>query len=153
MNYIINSDIWELLHTSPQKMEMEQGEDTDMEKEMDLELKMDLRNLQFLFKPSYWLMNYEYNKEVDKIINDLLDKYELTGPCKYGYICMLGEAKIWVGNIPYAFGRLYETELCNYRPSRLTIQRLLKRYYKLKKQNMNENMDEKVNKIRSEFNI
>jgi hypothetical protein len=42
MNYIINSDIWKLLHQSPQKMEMEQGEDTDMEKEMDLEGKMDL---------------------------------------------------------------------------------------------------------------
>ena len=27
------------------------------------------------------------------------------------------------------------------------------RYYKLKKQNMNENMVEKVNKIRSDFNI
>jgi hypothetical protein len=115
--------------------------------------KMDLRNLQFLFKPQYWLMNYEYNKEVDKIINDLLDKYELTGPYKNGYICMLGNAEIWVSNIPYAFGRLYSTELGNYRPSRLTIQRLLKRYKQLKKQSMNENMNEKVNKIRSDFNI
>ena len=111
--------------------------------------EMDLRNLQFLFKPQYWLMNYEYNKEVDKIINDLLDKYELTGPCEYGCICMLGNAKIWVKNIPYAFGRLYGTELENYRPSRLTIQRLLKRYKQLKKQSMNEI----VNKIRSDFNI
>jgi hypothetical protein len=117
--------------------------------------EMDLRNLQFLFKPQYWLMNYAYNKEVDKIINDLLDKHELTfktipyAPYKSEYVCMLGDAKIWVGNIPYAFGTLHETELENYRPSRLTIQRLLKRYKQLKKQNMNEI----VNKIRSDFNI
>lgn len=110
---------------------------------------MDLRNLQFLFKPNYWLMNYEYNKEVDKIINDLLDKYELTGPYDYGFICILGNVKIWVGNIPYAFGRLHDTELDNYRPSRLTIQRLLKEFNKLKEKNMNE----KINKIRSNFNI
>jgi hypothetical protein len=117
--------------------------------------EMDLRNLQFLFKPQYWLMNYEYNKEVDKIINDLLDRHELKfkqvlyAPYTSDFICMLGDAEIWVGNIPYAFGTLHETELCNYRPSRLTIQRLLKIYYKLKKQNMNEI----VNKIRSDFNI
>lgn len=117
--------------------------------------EMDLRNLQFLFKPQYWLMNYEYNKEVDKIINDLIDRHELTfkqvpyAPYTSDFICMLGNAEIWVGNIPYGFGTLYGTELCNYRPSRLTIQRLLKIYYKLKKQNMNEI----VNKIRSDFNI
>jgi hypothetical protein len=116
---------------------------------------MDLRNLQFLFKPQYWSMNYEYNKEVDKIINDLLDKYELKfkpityPPYKDEYVCMLGNVEIWVRNIPYAFGTLHGTELSDYRPSRLTIQRLLKRYYKLKKQNQ----DEKINKIRSNFNI
>jgi hypothetical protein len=116
---------------------------------------MDLRNLQFLFKPEYWLMNHEYNKEVDKIINDLLDKHELTFKTvpyvlyTTKLICMLGDAEIWVGNIPYGFGTLYGTELENYRPSRLTIQRLLKRYKQLEKQNMNE----KVNKIRSDFNI
>jgi hypothetical protein len=117
--------------------------------------EMDLRNLQFLFKPQYWLMNHEYNKEVDKIINDLLDRHELKfKQIPYALyttklICMLGDAEIWVGNIPYGFGTLYGTELENYRPSRLTIQRLLKRYKQLKKQNMNEI----VNKIRSDFNI
>jgi hypothetical protein len=117
--------------------------------------EVDLRNLQFLFKPQYWLMNYAYNKEVDKIINDLLNKHELTFkqvpyvPYKSEYVCMLGNAEIWVGNIPYAFGTLHETELCNYRPSRLTIQRLLKKYKQLKKQSMNE----KVNKIRLDLNI
>jgi hypothetical protein len=116
---------------------------------------MDLRNLQFLFKPNYWTMNHNFNKEVDKIINDLLDKYELTfkpipyAPYKSENVCMLGNAEIWVGNIPYGFGTLYDTELCNYRPSRLTIKRLLKRYKQLKKQSINEN----VNKIRSDFNI
>lgn len=111
---------------------------------------MDLRNLQFLFKPNYWAMNYKYNKDVDKIINDLLDKYELTGPYdENGFICMLGDAKIWVSNMPYAFGRLYNTELEYYRPSRLTIQRLVKKYNILKEKNMNE----KIKKIRSDFNI
>jgi hypothetical protein len=110
---------------------------------------MDLRNLQFIFKPQYWLMNHPYNQEVDKIVNELLDKYELTDLCSKECTAKLGKASIWVGNRPYASGNLYKTELENFRPSRLTIQRLLKRFYKLKYQARKEIADI-VNEVRSE---
>jgi len=117
---------------------------------------MNIKNLQFLFKPTYWIMNYPYNKGVDTIINDLLDKYELTngdqdGGCRY--VCKLGTANIWVANIPYAFGRLEGTELEHYRPSRLTIQRLLKRFYLLKGETKDKILDEKINKLRNYYEI
>lgn len=105
---------------------------------------MNLKNIQFIFKPSYWLMNYPYNKEVDKIINELLDKYEMTDYT--GVSVKLGKATIWVENRPYASIRLFGTELENYRPSRLTIQKALCRFYKLKKKTDSE----MVNKVRSE---
>ena len=108
---------------------------------------MNLRNLQFLFKPRYWLMNDPYSEEVDKIVNELLDKYELTDLCSQECTAKLGKATIWVGNRPYASGSLYGTELQNFRPSRLTIQRLLKRFYKLNY----EVRKEAVDKVRSEF--
>lgn len=94
---------------------------------------MNFRNLQFIFKPNYWYMHYTYNKEVDKIINELLDNHELTDLCSSGYTVRIGKAIIWTTNIPYASVRLYGTQLENYRPSRLTIKRFLKKYYELKK--------------------
>ena len=108
---------------------------------------MNLRNLQFLFKPRYWLMNKPFNKEVDKIVTELLDKYELTNISFYGTTCNLGKATIWIENRPYASGTLYNTALENFRPSRLTIKRLLDRYYKLEV----DRNHEIVKKIRSEF--
>ena len=95
---------------------------------------MDLRNLQFLFKPSYWLMNKPFNKEVDEIVNELLDKYELTDIDNIECTCKLGKATIWIANRPYASGTLYDTDLSKFRPSRLTIKKLLKRFYKLRSQ-------------------
>ena len=106
---------------------------------------MNLRNLQFLFKPSYWTMNYRYNEDVDKIVNELLYRYELTDLS--GYTCKLGKATIWVANEHYASGRLYGTELENFRPSRLTIQRLSKRLHKLK----HTVSQRKVNRVRKQF--
>lgn len=94
---------------------------------------MNLRNLQFLFKPSYWVMNYPYNKEVDLLINELLDKYEFSNLSKEGCTCQLGKATIWVSNIPYAAITLYmDTPLQYYRPSRLTINKALDKFYKYK---------------------
>ena len=93
---------------------------------------MDLRNLQFIFKPQYWLMNFPYNVEVEKIVNELLDNYELTDLSHNQCTAKLGKATIWVENRPYASARLYGTQLENYRPSRLTIKRLLKKFYELR---------------------
>jgi hypothetical protein len=93
---------------------------------------MDLRNLQFIFKPQYWSMNYPYNVEVDKIVNELLDNHELTDLSSQQCTAKLGKATIWVANRPYASARLHGTKLDNYRPSRLTIKRLLKKFYELR---------------------
>ncbi|WP_332031047.1 hypothetical protein [Kaistella sp.] len=83
-------------------------------------------NLQFIFKPKYWLMNKRYNKKVDDIMNQLLDKYEFTKIT--GNTAYLGDNEIWITNAPYScmypykFG--YESR---YRPSRLTIQKGLRK--------------------------
>lgn len=79
------------------------------------------KNLQFIFKPFYWAMNSPYSKEVDEIINELLDEYEFTEIEKYK--AKLGKIEIWIANHPYGSMTLYNTSLENLRPSRLTIQR------------------------------
>jgi hypothetical protein len=113
--------------------------------------KMDLRNLQFLFKPSYWLMNYDYNEEVDKIVNQLLDKYELTDLCINKCTCKLGKVTIWIENRPYASGRLYGTKLDKFRPSRLTIKRLLKKFYEFRDSLNKEDIIIGVEEFRNKF--
>jgi len=80
-----------------------------------------LKNLKFIFMPSYWLMNHPYNKEVDMMINGLLDDYEFTNIGEYD--AKLGATTIWIENHPYASMRLYNSNLIMFRPSRLTIRR------------------------------
>ena len=108
---------------------------------------MNIKNLKFIFKPTYWLMNDPYNEEVDEIVNKLLDKYKMT--IVNDYTVKLGEATIWVANRPYASGILYGTYLENYRPSRLTIERLFKEFDKIKKSEKSEKYKELINR----FNI
>lgn len=107
---------------------------------------MDLRNLQFIFKPQYWSMSYPYNAEVDKIVNELLDNHKLTDLSYTKCTAKLGKATIWVENRPYASARLYGTQLENYRPSRLTIKRLLKKFYELR----DSVSEETVRQVRNE---
>jgi hypothetical protein len=84
--------------------------------------RMDFRNLQFIFKPSFWVMNYPYSKEVDDIINDLLDNYEITH--LGAYLCTIKGYDIWYKNYPYASCVLWKNEECiKYRPSRLTVKK------------------------------
>jgi len=82
-----------------------------------------LLNIQFLFKPNYWLMNYSYSKEWNKKLNDMMDKYYFSDTSIYA--AYLGDKYIWVGNYPYASftGSIYGY---TYRPSRLTIKRARK---------------------------
>lgn len=89
-----------------------------------------IKSLQFIFKPSYWVMNYNYNKCVDVMVNDLLDRYEFEYDGEH--VAKLGNAKIWISNVPYAAIRLYNTELEGFRPSRLTIQRGLNKLKDMK---------------------
>ena len=96
---------------------------------MKTKLKNFFLNLQFIFKPWYWIMNNPYSKDMDIHMNELMDKYTFT---EYNYYtAYLGNIVIWVTNIPYGTMVPWNGELIDIkRPSRLTIQRGLR---KLKK--------------------
>lgn len=81
-------------------------------------LKTFILNLQFIFKPSYWLMNYPYSKEMDEFISKLLDNHDFTDISNF--TAKLGGVVIWTANSPYASMTMYSSKV---RPSRLTIQR------------------------------
>jgi hypothetical protein len=59
----------------------------------------------------------------------------------------LGKVTIWVSNIPYAAFTFYETPLSGFRPSRLTIQRAMKKFLPFKeKVNI-----ERINSLRNQI--
>ena len=96
---------------------------------MKTKLKNFFLNLQFIFKPWYWVMNEHYSKDMDIHMNELMDKYTFT---EYNYYtAYLGDNVIWVTNVPYGCmvpwkGKIDKTG----RPSRLTIQRGLRKLQK-----------------------
>lgn len=94
-------------------------------------------NLQFIFKPSYWIMNEKYDKYIDELMNHLIDTYDFTeiSDCR----AKLGKIEIWIESRPYSCMMPYDKSF-KYRPSRLTIQKGIR---KLKKQ-MRENTKAKV---------
>lgn len=84
-----------------------------------------IKNLQFIFMPEYWDMNYEYDKDIDELFKELLDKFEFERINQYR--CKLGPVMVWVGNAPYACMIIQDyASLERLRPSRLTIKRALK---------------------------
>ena len=88
-------------------------------------------NLQFIFRPSYWLMNYRYSKQVDNLIDHLLDNFEFTDITKC--TAKLGSVEIWIENQPYSC--MYPYVLGNmqqFRPSRLTIKKGIDKFNKAK---------------------
>ena len=92
---------------------------------MKTKLKNFFLNLQFIFKPWYWIMNCPYSKDMDIHMNELMDKYTFT---EYNYYtAYLGNIVIWVTNAPYGCIVPWDSTV---RPSRLTIQRGIR---KLKK--------------------
>lgn len=95
-------------------------------------------SLQFIFRPKWWLMNEPYSKEVDEIILQLLEKYEFKNICSTRCTAELGNAIIWIENRPYSCIRLYKTCLNDFRPSRLTILKALKKLKKLEDQQKNK---------------
>lgn len=82
-----------------------------------------IKNLQFIFRTAFWLMNEPFNKEWDKKLNELLDKHEFTEKSKY--TAKLGNYTIWIKNYPYSCFMPYsESEgTAPFRASRLTILR------------------------------
>ena len=79
------------------------------------------RNLQFIFRPNFWLMNDPYDKDWDNEFNMLLDEHTFSNIGEY--TAKLGDTKIWISNYPFdCFRKRY----VNKRPSRLTILRAKK---------------------------
>ena len=88
-------------------------------------------NLQFIFKPRYWVMNYEYSPKWDKKLNELLDKHTFDESKDNNHTALLGTVYIWIENHPYASFMPYADTFkgkAKFRPSRLTIQRAYKQY-------------------------
>lgn len=93
-------------------------------------MKNFILSLQFIFKPSYWIMNRDYSKVMDEFMNDLFDNYTFTD--FNSYTARLSGIEIWITNRPYACMFPYSmmhTEL-SCRPSRLTIQKGIRKYKK-----------------------
>ena len=96
---------------------------------MKTKLKNFFLNLQFIFKPWYWIMSAPYSKDMDIHMNELMDKYTFTD--YRAYTAYLGDNEIWVTNAPYGCmvswkGTIDKTG----RPSRLTIQRGIRKLQK-----------------------
>lgn len=77
-----------------------------------------LSNFPFLFRPSWWIMNYTYSAEWDKQLTLLLDQHTFTNISEYE--ATLGGVKLWVSNHPYGSMR---PDILRVRASRATILR------------------------------
>lgn len=105
-------------------------------------------NLEILIRPSYWMMNNQYNKLVDKEINRLLDnhKFEVITDCT----ASLGNKKIWIENIPYACMNFYDSRFKHLRPSRKTTLRAVRRLKEDTKKCVKYDFEYKLAKFLSE---
>lgn len=79
------------------------------------------RNLQFIFRPNFWLMNDPYDKDWDNEFNMLLDEHTFSNIGEH--TAKLGDTTIWISNYPFA---CFRKRNINKRPSRLTILRAKK---------------------------
>ena len=90
-------------------------------------------NLQFIFKPHYWIMNNEYSPKWDKELNKLLDEYTFDKSTRDQWSVSIGDVKMWVSldTYPYAsFLPLFGNGRGDFRPSRLTIRKAYKKLIK-----------------------
>lgn len=78
-------------------------------------------NLQFIFKPLWWIMNESYFKKWDNQLKYLLDNYDFTD-IKH-HTAKLNGIEIWTSNHPYSSFMPYGAGKSNFRASRLTIKR------------------------------
>ena len=109
-------------------------------------MKKFLLNLQFIFRPSFWIMTAPFDRDIDEIMNHLLDKYEFSNIGKF--IAFLGAVEIWIGNQPYNCMVPYKF-IHKYRPSRLTI---LKGIHKLNEKIKEEELAE-INNFKKKHNM
>lgn len=68
----------------------------------------------FLFRPSFWIMNYPYSEDMDRLaIRDLKMGFKKADL----HHAEIGMNTYWIGNYPYAYGASF----ISVRPSRRTI--------------------------------
>ena len=90
-------------------------------------------NLQFIFKPKYWIMNYGYSPKWDKELNELLDKHMFDKSTQDEWSVSIGNVRIWISldTYPYAsFLPFFGTQRGDFRPSKLTIRKAYKKFIK-----------------------
>jgi hypothetical protein len=97
-----------------------------------------IKNLQFIFKPNYWLLSHSYSEKWDQELNKLLDENEFVLVPRRSdndhFYAMLGGTKLWIKNHPFASFCDTDNPLGYYkRPSRKT---LFRAYKKLKYDSM-----------------
>lgn len=94
----------------------------------------------FLFKPSYWFMNFPYSREWDEELLIMMDRHNFE-PIYYEYLKQLNEhyvhlddQEIWIRNHPYAsFAKSTSKKTLmldgppRVRPSRMTIYKARKK--------------------------
>lgn len=88
-------------------------------------------NLQFIFRPRYWIMNYEYSPKWDKELNVLLDKYTFDKSTRDEWSVSINNTKVWISldTYPYAsFLPFFGIVRGEFRPSRLTIKKAYKKF-------------------------
>jgi hypothetical protein len=118
-------------------------------------IDMKFKELQFLFMPDYWHMNYLYNEKIDKVMSDLLDKHDFTFNYMHDgrFTALLGNIPIWVANRPYStilpldFGNVAE-----FRPSRLTIKRGIEKFNEAMRIRDEKELDIMIAKLQNETN-
>lgn len=93
---------------------------------------MSWKDLRFIFKPSYWIMNHQYSERWDCRLNELMEKHDfvLDRPNPISGVILtafLGDVEVWVANHPYASFRQYDLFGRHGRPSRDTIEKAHKK--------------------------
>lgn len=90
---------------------------------------MKLRELiRILTTPSCWLRNYPYSPELDRQLNELMDKHTFV-PLG-AHRAQLGPIVLWTANHPYASFHIMFNDLTSMRlmPSRATVFRAHDKY-------------------------
>ena len=85
-------------------------------------MKKLIKNIKYLFKPKFWVMEHPYSKHWDIKLNEMLDK-ENNVKIVSDFTARVGGMDVWIGNYPYAYGNPKTLDI---RPSRATIERLHK---------------------------
>lgn len=96
-----------------------------------------------IFNPAFWAMSSKYNSNIDKFINDILDR-NVKGDLNT-YSISFGDVAVWIGSYPYSYATLRDSPI-NGRASRYTIYRFKKyidELQKHKKEIMMNGMSEK----------